>query len=138
MFARWDGTEWSALGPAFSYFASPFDAVVHDNALFAVGYFGLDGQNGAWVVKLDGGQWRQVGSDGSAAPIASRPPLAACSWAACSDGFGNPGISRWNGVDWQSVDGGITGGGNVTAIAEHDGDVIAAGGFSADGIGAVP
>jgi trimeric autotransporter adhesin len=113
--AKWDGTNWSALGSGMDDYVT---ALVVDTSgnLYAGGAFeGAGGVTVKGVAKWDGSSWSALGSG-------MGEPSVVCSLALDRQGnlyaggnFNNAGgvpanhIAKWNGTTWSALGGGITG-----------------------------
>jgi hypothetical protein len=122
--ARWDGTQWSALGSGvggsvYVYKNQVLDLIAHDDgsgsSLFASGVFdnGIGGVSLSGIARWDGTQWHPVGANlyGDGGPM-----------IAFDDGSGNgtelylagnfsttlapsKSLVRWDGLQWRDVGG---------------------------------
>lgn len=142
--ARWDGTNWSAVGPGLDGPSGARALVVfdddgpgpHNPALYAGGYFTTSGATAvANVAKWDGAAWAAVGGgtddgvtslvvfddDGSGSNPAS---LYAGGLFAAAGGVAASRIARWDGSAWHDVGGGIGGDDpfEVDSLAVFDAD----------------
>lgn len=110
--ARWDGTEWHALGSGVfndgNYVA---DVIVHNGDVYAGGTFEeIGGVTVHRVARWDGSQWHALGGGAPAAAYA----------LAFYDGqlhAGGPGwLSRWDGATWTDV--GSPGGSGLSSVRD--------------------
>jgi trimeric autotransporter adhesin len=150
--ARWDGTQWQAVGdgqgPRDSYgYATPIRALAWaDGTLYAGGDFSsVDGVPALSVARWSGGAWSALGagvgnSYGSVLTAGSVRTIAVGDSGVYVGGaFSTAGtvaanaIARWDGTTWSSLAGGITGSGTVSAIAVDGANVYAGGDFSSVG-----
>jgi hypothetical protein len=128
--ARWDGSQWSALGAGRGGRVHAL-AVFDDGsgpALYAGGRSaaGVDLER---VGRWDGSTWLTpgLGFDGSVLSFlvfddGGGPALYAGGDFTASGGAPMPGMAKWNGSQWSSLAAGITGGGQaVHALAAFDG-----------------
>ena len=123
--ARWDGSNWSALGSGVS--DEVWALAVYDDgsgpALYAGGYFASAGGSPASrIAKWDGSSWSALGA-GVIYPVLALavydhgggPALYAGGQALAS--APRP-ISKWNGSSWSLLGSGVTG--HVRAMAVYD------------------
>lgn len=136
--AAWDGVRWLPLGSLQS--GGCRDLLVHDDVLFACGYFTLPGDMEAGVARWDGAAWTAVGAPLGSFGIADAlqmyddggPALYVGGWFTVGNGAPADNIAKWDGSAWQEVGGGITAGAvlcGVKAMVVHDGKLIAGGCF---------
>ena len=102
--ARWNGSEWSAVGNGITSSSDVNAIVSYDDGTGAALYVGAESISGAGsgasrVRRWDGTQWTPVGSIGAVRDLVvhddgSGPTLYAASGAS---------VLRWNGTDWQSI-----------------------------------
>jgi hypothetical protein len=137
--ARWDGKAWSSLGSGLSGVGWPVAVralAVYDDgsgpALYAAGLFSFAGGAPAdHIAKWDGESWSALGSGMTAgfglgvAALAvyddgTGPALFVGGYFWGSDGTAESGIVRWDGHQWSSVGGGVSGGMGVSAMCVHD------------------
>lgn len=143
--ARWDGDSWSALtGPEGTGVVGQVDALaVYDDSLIVAGLFSTAGGVPAnRVARWDGEQWSAVGAGMSGRVYALAVHdgyLVAGGAFREADGVTVNRIARWDGESWSAMagpDGVGMGSGflrTVSALAVHDGDLIAGGQFSEAG-----
>ena len=140
--AKWDGTQWSALGSGMD--ASVVSLAVIGSVLYAGGYFTTSGGiETNCIAKWDGTQWSTLGSGmdephhyawvRSLAVIGSE--LYAGGYFTTSGDIEANCVAKWDGTQWSALGTGTDGG--VIALAVDDMDLYAGGFFtSAGGIGA--
>jgi hypothetical protein len=155
--AKWDGTNWSALGSGISGASDPqvYALCVYDDgtgpALYVGGSFTHAGSaNVKHIAKWNGTSWSDVGGgmDGGYSPSVralsvfddgSGPVLFAGGGFTKAGGLPAPGIAKWNGSNWSSAGGTAEIGGVPALTVFDDGTgpaLYAAGGFVwADGHG---
>ena len=130
--ALWDGSEWTPLGLEGSVFLEPYDLVVHQGVLHAIGSFGEQGS----VAKFTDEGWTPL----SGAPLNPNRGLSALGdlYVAGSvdpnDAF--HGIARWDGASWVPLGAGVTRGAFITSMAQLGSELIVAGMFQE--VGGVP
>lgn len=135
--ARWNGTEWSAVGDGFDDWTLAL-AVYDDGSgakLYAGGFFtSADGAAVAHIARWNGGSWSPVGAgidgpvrdlvvfdDGTGAKLYATGNFATAGGAAASS------VASWNGTTWSALGAGIhpSGGGFVaggqTMLVHDDG-----------------
>lgn len=138
--ARWDGTQWLAIGGGFD---NEVDALaLFGNDLYAGGVFTVAGGVAApRVARWDGVQWGPAGGGFDnkvlalgVSSISGAPRLYAGGLFASADGAIAKRIAAWDGAAWSPLGSGITTPGGqsaVNVIAEVDlggGPVLVAGG----------
>lgn len=129
--AKWDGTDWSALGSGLSGFV--YALAVSGTSLYAGGDFSTADVNPANnIARWDGSQWLALGS-GMNYPVFSLA-LAGTDLIAGGE-FTKAGgtqvnhIARWNGNAWSPLGSGMNDFGYVTALAVSGPDLYAGGSF---------
>jgi len=138
--ARWDGAQWSALGPGFDNEVGAlaiFNGDIHAGGLFQI----AGGVAASRVARWDGVQWSALGGGVDSkvlamttSSISGVPRLYIGGIFANADGAAAKRIARWDGVTWSSLGAGITTPGGqsaVNVIAEINlggGPVLIAGG----------
>ena len=144
--ATWDGSTWSPVGSGVNNQVRAL--AVYDGALYAGGFFTRAGGNTArGIAKWDGNAWSPVGSGMSQSYNIQHPVYALAvyhSFLYAGGRFVSAGgttahyIARWDGADWSSVSGGVSGyteNTEVDAFAVYDGYLYVGGRFlSAGGI----
>jgi len=150
--ARWDGTNWSALGNGMTK-QSPYDAMVNSIAadsrgnVYAGGQFDAAGGIPALnFARWNGESWSEAGGG-----IQSNEQIKAAVTSIIADGgniyvggnFNAAGgnlmsnIAIWNGVTWENMGGGISRGNYLSYIAgmaiDRDGRIFTAGVFTMAG-----
>ena len=127
--ARWDGYQWSALGAGLDrsgFYFSVEALVIDGNRIFAgSGYQDERGQIfGGLVYLWEGSKWQTIGG------FEDRIQALAMD----SDGNlfagGYLALSRWDGVSWEPVGGGISSGTVHSLVIDNSGDLIAGGEFN--------
>ena len=138
--AKWDGTNWSALGSGMSDARSGFMPFVRALAvsggdLYAGGGFTTaGGQPASSIAKWDGSNWSALesGMYGSVFALAvSGSDLYAGGEFSTAGGQPAIGIAKWNGSNWSALGSGLDG--SVYALAVSGSTVYAGGGFSTAG-----
>jgi uncharacterized repeat protein (TIGR01451 family) len=143
--ARWDGTQWRALGSngALNYYVRAL--AVSGSDVYVGGYF----ENAAsipeadYVARWDGTQWHALGSNGSgdgalneevSALAVSGSDVYAGGWFTDTAGIAEADwVARWDGTQWRAL--GSNGSGNgalnyaVLALAVSGSDVYVGGRF---------
>ncbi len=141
--ARWNGTNWAALGAGVDAQADPpFVAAlaVYNGEMIAAGRFtSAGGTPVSNIARWNGSNWRPVGAGiditsqyGAVYSLfVHRGELIAGGWFGT---FANrDAIMRWNGTGWRSLGGGITSNTYayfVSAMGEYGGELFAGGYFS--------
>jgi cysteine-rich repeat protein len=146
--ARWDGTNWSALGSGLTRFTSPARGVqallVVGSDLYAGGAFReADGKTARLIARWDGSNWFPVGSGDSSdkqgpsinalAMIGS--DIYAAGWFESIGGLDADLIARWDGSNWNTLGSGVQGSrmNPVEALAVSGSNLILAGRFTSAG-----
>jgi len=138
--AKWNGTQWSAVGVGMNGTVSALTVLDHgtDSALYAGGFFTIAGGAPAnHIAKWDGTQWSPLGSGSSASVNAlavfdngGGPALYT------AGGGGDPAsrIAKWDGQQWTLLSSGIDASAAVVALTVFDDGtgaaLYAAGGFT--------
>jgi len=134
--ARWDGSNWSALGSGVTGGDDAYPAVhaltVSGSDLYAGGIFtnagGITAKN---IAKWDGNRWSALGSglnNTVRALAVSGSDLYAGGFFTVAGGVTVNCIARWNGTNWSALGSGMD---NVVwALATWGNDLYAAGGFT--------
>ena len=136
--ARWDGAQWSPLGEGLDDQAIAL--AVYNGELIAGGSFlHAGGQPANRIARWDGVQWRPLGDgvSGFGLPPASVYSLAVYTGELVAGGvFSMAGgqqakcIARWDGVQWRTLDSGLSGAGSeVDALTLYATDLVAGGSF---------
>ena len=150
--ARWNGTEWSALGTGLVGYGGLGGPRVHGlaafddgsgMALYAAGFFdsagGVAAEN---LARWDGTGWSAVGTGLTASGHAfvwdivvwddgSGPALYAAGSFTAADGVPAANLARWNGTTWSEVGGGLDDA--ALDLEVFDGELHLAGVFTAAG-----
>ena len=148
--AKWDGTEWSALGsgiegPLQTIYETVM-ALALDGAgnLYAGGEFGTAGGISAKnIAKWDGTGWSALGSGIDADQMYHYPGVSAIVVDGRGDlyaggrfqivgGVAAKSIAKWDGASWSALGGGIEGSVNVLAV-DGAGNLYAGGDFNTAG-----
>jgi trimeric autotransporter adhesin len=117
--ARWDGTEWTAVGEGLDYLNA---LVVYDGALMAAA--------GSGVYRFDGASWNSIGSCSGgvyALHVFDGKLIAGGSFTEI-DGIPAPRIAAWDGDVWTPLSTGMDDG-RVNCLATYNSELIAAGSF---------
>jgi trimeric autotransporter adhesin len=140
--ARWDGTDWHAMGPGVGTSGNPLSAVfslgTDGTHIYAGGYFTNSGGTAlaSSVARWDGAQWSGIGSL-RGIPIYlhfTNGILYAAGTLAVPGDTNVYGIARWDGLSWIPMGRVASGGSVINLLVEPDG-LCAVGDFSAiDGI----
>jgi len=150
--ARWNGSNWSALGSGFGwtnrYIPTVYALTVSGNDLYAGGQFtsagGIAANN---IAKWNGTNWSALGSgigpwlDGGFATVSALAVLGSNLYAGgiFTAAGGNPAnyIAKWDGNSWSALGSGMGGSGStlgyVTALAVLGSDLYAGGYFTTAG-----
>jgi hypothetical protein len=128
--AKWNGTNWSAVGSGMNGYEVDALAVFDDGggaALYAGGDFTqADGLAANRIAKWDGSGWSPVGSGLNTGVTSltvfddgTGPALYVGGGFSLAGGVSAHGVAKWNGSNWSAVGGG-TPGGIVYALAAFD------------------
>lgn len=142
--ARWNGTNWSALGSGvkgsndFSTTVVSAIAVNGSNVYVGGNFTNAGGVSANNVAKWDGNRWSALGSglNGpvSAIVLSGSDVYVGGSFTTAGGGSANY-IAKWDGIGWSALGSGLNS--NVTAIASTSGVFFVGGNFtSAGGINA--
>ncbi|HTY86719.1 MAG TPA: hypothetical protein VMB80_04580 [Candidatus Acidoferrum sp.] len=106
--ARWNGTNWSALGSGITGSGAVFAIAKSGGTVYAGGTFtNMGGVTVKYAAQWDGANWSALGSGFSAAVnalvIHKGVLFAGGSFNARGDGASLHGIAMWNGSDWTDV-----------------------------------
>jgi Domain of unknown function (DUF5122) beta-propeller len=106
--ARWNGTNWSALGGGIAGSGGVFAVARASGVIYAGGTFtNMAGTAVKYVAKWDGTNWSAMGNgfNGAVNALAIHKGVlfAGGSFNARGDGASLHGIARWDGADWQDV-----------------------------------
>jgi hypothetical protein len=106
--ARWNGSNWSPVGMGTNDQVNAL--IVFNGELYAGGKFSLAGGNSAnGIAKWDGNLWTAVGN-GTGREVNSFGEYNGELYEGGMGGFGSAEITRWNGTNWVTFDGGVQGG----------------------------
>ncbi len=158
--ARWDGTNWYALGEGLKCIVSDPEAdtnvlmewahagdvygiaVAPNGDVYAGGYFRVQAVNGIAnnIARWDGTNWWALGSGidpcvgGGVAALALGPNGDVFAGGGFNSAGGQPAINvaRWDGTNWYSVGGGLN---SSVRVLSFVGDRLYAGGYFAGAIG---
>lgn len=132
--SRFDGSHWQDIGDAAWRCPPPGirDLVMFRDDLIAAGSFMCAG-----LFRWDGVAWIPFGSgpeQGITTLAVLDDSLTVGGAFATVEGDSVNGIARWTGTSWEGLGSGFGTGGQVTALAEQRGLLIAAGGTNVSGI----
>jgi hypothetical protein len=108
--AKWDGTEWQALGSGLNGNVTAM-AVDSQDHLYVSGYFSTAGGVPAnKIAEWTGSQWMPLGGNSSgvmanALVVDDQDRPIAAGLFDTIDGILMPGLARWNGAQWESISG---------------------------------
>jgi hypothetical protein len=137
--AKWNGTEWSAVGMGFQgydWYTTVYTLVVKGTTLYSGGYFSRAGVNYLHnIAKFDGAQWLQFGNgfgngmDNAAYSLAvvGNDLYAVGSFTRAGDIAANY-VAKWDGFEWTQLSGGASG--DVYAVMAVGNDLYIAGSFT--------
>ncbi|HOW73868.1 MAG TPA: PHB depolymerase family esterase, partial [Phycisphaerae bacterium] len=134
--ARWDGTQWKALGSGIGSFYPYVSALaVYNGRLIAGGDFKYAGGAGAnFIAQWDGSTWQALGSGANSyvtALAVYNGSLVTGGLFTTAGGVSAKHIARWNGSTWQALGSGTDY--EVQALAVHGTELIAGGDFTTAG-----
>lgn len=136
--ARWDGNNWTSLGPGFNAWVSAL--ATNGSDLYAGGLFTAtaDGVPLRGIARWDGSSWNDVlggvfGGGSNIGALASDGVniYAAGNFTGTVSGA-SMNIARWDGVQWNALGSGLNATVHALAIGS-DGTVYAGGGFTTAG-----
>ncbi|HKE47838.1 MAG TPA: hypothetical protein VKB52_07215, partial [Rhodanobacteraceae bacterium] len=135
--ARWDGSNWSALGNGVDSWI--YALTVYDGTLVAGGFFThADAIAAAHIASWNGSAWSAlgVGVTGTVYALASHAgALVAGGSFGLAGGVSASNIASWDGSAWSALGSGTNN--TVRALAEYAGTLVAGGNFTqAGGVGA--
>jgi hypothetical protein len=143
--AKWNGTNWSALGSGMSggfalkFFPTVYALVMSGSDLYAGGLFATAGGSPAnSIAKWNGSSWSALGLGIDSSPPPTVFALAMSGTDLYAGGSfrtagGSPAtnIAKWNGSTWSALGSGVNGG--VRALAVSGNDLYAGGWFTTAG-----
>ena len=130
--AKWNGSDWSALGSGTNGFVSAL-AVDGSGNLYAGGSFDTaGGRSASNVAKWNGSAWNALGSGTNSSVTAlaldgSGNLYAGGDFDTAGGTAANNGVAKWNGSTWSALGSGIDGWVNALAV-DRSGNLYAAGG----------
>lgn len=134
--AKWDGTEWSALGSGMNNLITGL-TIDGNGTVYAGGWFSASGENPvSYIAKWDGIEWSAVGSgmNNGVATLAvdNNGNVYAGGWFTTAGGTTATNIAKWDGTEWSALGSGMNG--TVTSLAmDGTGNVYAGGDFTTAG-----
>lgn len=144
--ARWNGSQWEALGAGFNGAVLGLD--FFNGELYAGGEFTRSGSNElAYIARWDGAEWVSPGISVAYEPEPPYPFVhtikalggklyALGGFDKCTDAGGNDiscgGILSYDGLSWDGMAGGFSGnaGGESEAIIPYEGGILVGGSFN--------
>ena len=146
--AKWNGSNWSALGTGFSTplccsYSEPLVSalVISGNDLYVAGRFSVAGGIPATnIAKWNGSSWSSLGSGLGGVPsdqlrvsalTVSGNDLYVGGWFKTAGGVGATNVAKWNGSSWSALGSGMNG--SVHALAMSGGNLFAGGFFTTAG-----
>ena len=131
--AKWNGTNWSALGTGMDYAVNAL--AVSGTDVYAGGWFTTAGGVPAnHIAKWDGTSWSALGTgmDGQVSALAViGTDVYAGGDFTTAGGVAVNCIAKWNGTNWSALETGMNG--SVSALAVSGTDVYAGGRFTTAG-----
>jgi hypothetical protein len=136
--AKWDGTNWSALGSGMN--GPVYALAVSGNVLYAGGVFtNAGGVTATWIAQWDGHTWSALGAGIGDGKMPWQVSAVAASGKNCYVGgsFTNAGsvsasnIAKWDGSSWSPLGSGMNG--PVEGLATVGADLYAVGNFTLAG-----
>jgi len=131
--ARWDGSNWSALGSGLNY--SVLSIATRDNYVYAGGTFTTTGGVSAnKIAKWDGSNWSALGSglNSDVYTIATNDnDVYAGGNFTTAGGQSVNNIAKWNGTSWSALGSGLNS--EVYTIATNGLEIYAGGNFTTAG-----
>jgi len=126
--AKWNGTNWSAVGAGVTgSFPNVYALTVYNNNLYAAGDFTIAGGNAAnYIAMWDGNNWFAVGTglDFTAHNLVSyNGELYVEGGFSNAGGIPVNGSAKWDGSSWSAADSGIRG--DITAFKVFNGVLYA-------------
>jgi len=145
--AKWDGRNWSALGPGLGmtrvgYGDLVYAIAVEGNYVYAGGTFTNAGSYAvSHVAKWDGASWAAMGSGINGdirALAASGANVYAGGIFTLAGGLAATNVAKWDGTAWSPLGSGLNGlNGVVFALVEFGGELYAGGDFTSSGTNSV-
>ena len=134
--AKWNGTNWSALGTGLNSSVSAL--AVSGTDVYAGGWFSTTngGLTVNYIAKWNGTSWSALGSgmDGAVYTLAaSGTNVYAGGHFTTAGGVTVNNIAKWNGTNWAALGSGMNANGYVYALAVSGTDVYAGGQFTTAG-----
>lgn len=126
--ARWDGSKWIGI-PEFEEESQVRAMAVYKGDLHAAGRLKFEGDTTSLIARWDGGEWITI-SNGTISGTTAMVVVGSELFVNIDSPTINPGsdkywIARWNGEEWTKSGTEITY--VIRALAEHEGNVYAAG-----------
>jgi hypothetical protein len=139
--ARWDGTNWSALGSGTNGLVTALATLPNGDIVAGGAFTSAGGVSVAGIARWNGTTWSALGSgmDASVNALATLPngDLVAGGWFATAGGVNASSIARWNGTNWSALGSGMSGFGNIHYVSSlatlPSGDLVAGGRFTVAG-----
>lgn len=128
--AKWDGTNWSALGGGLNHEA--VSVISYKGELYATGYFDTAYGEGyvRYIARWDGKSWKNAGNGlnnlGTVMTVFNDELVVGGFFNSAGEVYA-PGVARWDGAEWRNMGGGING--VVWALCEFGGELYAGGSF---------
>ena len=135
--ARWDGTQWHALGSGTN--GQVQSLLVFAGSLYVGGSFTTAGGLGCnYIARWNGASWSPLGSGmgpAGSSNVASMAVLNGSLYASgrfqTASGISVDNIARWNGASWSALGVGVNS--NCFALASYGGFLVAGGQFTQAG-----
>jgi hypothetical protein len=133
--ARWDGATWSSLGGGNDGGHTSALVLYHGDLIAAGDLHWAGGVSVNHIARWDGIAWHPLGSgiDGCDVRALTVSDDNLIAGGCFSEAGGAPGnaVARWDGVSWSPIGVGLAG--EVNALAEYQGEIVAGGSFNAGG-----
>lgn len=127
---RWNGSQWSAVGPAIAGVAVSIATLV-DGGLLVGGRF-PNGASEEYALHWDGLTWQAISAGISSMPFTAAQGPDGTLYLGGYELNGSDSVLAYDGVQWQAVGAGLTG--SVLALGFlPNGDLLAAGSMRVDG-----